>query len=1034
MRSNSINKTLNTAVLALAVLLLGTSVALAQQQVNLIAGPTSLTLPDGTTVPMWGYTCGAPVALSTASCAKLNPTTPGWSPVVITVPTGQQLQVNLTNNLSFTPAGSATPNNIPTSIVVVGQVGGGLGTNPTYVASPNHADQQVTWPIANTGATNTPPTQGPRVQSFAQEVEATHTTALTWSFLKPGTYLLESGTHPSIQVPMGLIGMLVVTSAPATGTAGTAYTGVNYDTEVPLEFSEIDPVQNNAVNTAVNTTGFNENSVWVRPANGAVTAITVTNGGSGYTSVPNVMISGGGGSGASATAIVSGGVVTGITLTAGGNYQTTPQVTIDSPTSGTTAIATATVGPISGGPCGGSANACYPPAVNYTPLYYLINGVAFSRANAAASLFQATVPIPTLPATQTPTGLVLVRLVNAGLRMHVPAIVGSFTTPAGSTTPAAPTPGFAIVAEDGNLVPGVQKVQSDIFMPAGKTFDVMINAPATGSNAIPVFDRELSLSGNSSERDAGMLGYISVNGSGIPAAAGLGSPTANPDTYNSLVAGQAFTVSDASKGVIANDTNVYGVQLATAAQSCWNGTTSVTCPVAAGTVILNANGTFSYTAPNTTTSSDSFGYCANGSTTVCTTVTLGPATLEDAKGIQMNPITYQSNVGSYIKIASPGVLSVDKDMAGYPLQVVSPLASVDANLTVTMDPNGGFKAAASSPGTYHFTYYAKNSQGTQSSATAQVTVIFPSPNAPTITVKDPKSGQIISDYRWIIEEDKTFYVNPACTTTSTTPIPGCPAPTASGVPATFGVNFHTSHMDYVAQGCVGPANGSLACEYGQTVVNPATGQHVPAVCDLASGACDLTASQEVPVDPSEVFLDPGCGFTGSACPSTVTTAAPYAKRYYISVLPGDAANPFNTGNAVGGHSMGGAPITWDPVNNRWNATTVLVEPTPFPTGQLSVEVFEDDFPLNGEQDAGGGIDVIATNEPGLGQFNIVLWDAMGGSGDFTGQMTYDMFNQPLGNSLDGTIDPATGLNACPITQQAAGITGMIVTCPKYESD
>jgi hypothetical protein len=103
-------------------------------------------------------------------------------------------------------------------------------------------------------------------------------------------------------------------------------------------------------------------------------------------------------------------------------------------------------------------------------------------------------------------------------------------------------------------------------------------------------------------------------------------------------------------------------------------------------------------------------------------------------------------------------------------------------------------------------------------------------------------------------------------------------------------------------------------------------------------------------------------------------------------------------------------------------------------------VFEDDFPLNGEHDAGGGVDVIAPNEPGLGGFEIVLWDAMGGNGDFTGQMTHDMFNQPLSNALDGTIDPLTGQNACPISQQTltspgqAGITGRIVTCPKYEAD
>src|SRR5260370_12733711 len=95
-----------------------------------------------------------------------------------------------------------------------------------------------------------------------------------------------------------------------------------------------------------------------------------------------------------------------------------------------------------------------------------------------------------------------------------------------------------------------------------------------------------------------------------------------------------------------------------------------------------------------------------------------------------------------------------------------------------------------------------------------------------------------------------------------------------------------------------------------------------------------------------------------------------------------------------GHSMGGAPIA-----PGQTSVTVLVQGDPFPTAKLSVSVFEDDFPLNGEQDSGGGVDVLASNEPGLGGFNIVLWDAMGGSGDVTGHMTYDMFNMPLTNTL-----------------------------------
>ncbi|HWT82258.1 MAG TPA: hypothetical protein VN648_26025, partial [Candidatus Methylomirabilis sp.] len=196
-----------------------------------------------------------------------------------------------------------------------------------------------------------------------------------------------------------------------------------------------------------------------------------------------------------------------------------------------------------------------------------------------------------------------------------------------------------------------------------------------------------------------------------------------------------------------------------------------------------------------------------------------------------------------------------------------------------------------------------------------------------------------------------------------------------------------------------------------------------------------------------------------------------SKRYYISVLPGDAADPFpsaytgqpdcnattgsNPGDFKCGHTMGGAQVP--PACNvllntasstvcsantgqSFGAVTVLVAPTPLPTGKLSVIVFEDDFPLNGEQDAGGGVDVLSPNEPGLGGFEIILWDTYGSLGDVTGQDTHDMFNMPLSNSLAGTIDPSTGFDACPVSAQAtadpsqAGITGRIVTCPKYESD
>jgi formylglycine-generating enzyme required for sulfatase activity len=63
-----------------------------------------------------------------------------------------------------------------------------------------------------------------------------------------------------------------------------------------------------------------------------VTAITVTSGGSGYTSEPAVSLSGGGGSGATAKAILSGDkVAVVVVLTSGSGYTTAPTVVLEGP-------------------------------------------------------------------------------------------------------------------------------------------------------------------------------------------------------------------------------------------------------------------------------------------------------------------------------------------------------------------------------------------------------------------------------------------------------------------------------------------------------------------------------------------------------------------------------------------------------------------------------------------------------------------------------------------------------------------------------
>lgn len=78
---------------------------------------------------------------------------------------------------------------------------------------------------------------------------------------------------------------------------------------------------------------------------GSLSAISLTSGGTGYTSAPAVALTGGGGTGATATAIVSAGSVTGFTITnAGSGYTSAPSIALTGGGGGTGAAATAVVG------------------------------------------------------------------------------------------------------------------------------------------------------------------------------------------------------------------------------------------------------------------------------------------------------------------------------------------------------------------------------------------------------------------------------------------------------------------------------------------------------------------------------------------------------------------------------------------------------------------------------------------------------------------------------------------------------------------
>lgn len=80
-------------------------------------------------------------------------------------------------------------------------------------------------------------------------------------------------------------------------------------------------------------------------AGGYVSAVAIIQGGTGYLETPSVAFSGGGGSGAAATATISGGSVTAIAVTNNGSsYETAPTVNLDVPrrTIPTAGVTTAT--------------------------------------------------------------------------------------------------------------------------------------------------------------------------------------------------------------------------------------------------------------------------------------------------------------------------------------------------------------------------------------------------------------------------------------------------------------------------------------------------------------------------------------------------------------------------------------------------------------------------------------------------------------------------------------------------------------------
>ncbi|TYO96667.1 hypothetical protein EDC39_11357 [Geothermobacter ehrlichii] len=211
----------------LAALLIGTVMALPVAALagsfSLCAGEGTVTMPDGKVISVWGFAQGG----ATGGVCDNPVSVPGPE---IRDNAGGTLSIILTNTLA-----------VPVSIMIPGLVPDAADVTPTWIdASGNVVAKNQQFRPADVTS---------RARSFVKEVDPGTSATYTWPAPRNGTFLYESGTHPQVQVQMGLYGALIYESTPGTAYAGIGNDArtVTYDADQVLLFSEFDVETHEAV-------------------------------------------------------------------------------------------------------------------------------------------------------------------------------------------------------------------------------------------------------------------------------------------------------------------------------------------------------------------------------------------------------------------------------------------------------------------------------------------------------------------------------------------------------------------------------------------------------------------------------------------------------------------------------------------------------------------------------------------------------------------------------------------------------------------
>lgn len=246
----SLNQRWIAAALVGATCLLATTTTHAAQFI-LRAAATTKTMPDGRVVPMWGFAQDAVIGVPNGTV-----TSPG--PALLLGAGDSVLRIVLTNTLA--EGVSLVIPGLPPPTVRLGNQNGPLLGGHSRTSLPSDVDLDNA-PLGNfpgpedvdNNSNGVLDVSRDRARSFVAETPPNNVlpgsatpraVVYIWDNVPPGTYLYHSGSHPALQVQMGLHGALRRRAG-----SGEVYGEVPYNQNLDLTllFSEVDADLHDAV-------------------------------------------------------------------------------------------------------------------------------------------------------------------------------------------------------------------------------------------------------------------------------------------------------------------------------------------------------------------------------------------------------------------------------------------------------------------------------------------------------------------------------------------------------------------------------------------------------------------------------------------------------------------------------------------------------------------------------------------------------------------------------------------------------------------